>query len=209
MTNATKGLAKALARTASGDVVALAEMSADDLLAGMSDETRTQLAATLGAAPAPAAPLASMPSDDEPDDMCSECKTAKKDGKCKCAPADAGANAATTPVAASAHDRVKAVAASDEAKANPGAALALLADDEFAGLSANGIIGLVGKMSTAPAASSVDPEEAARAEMRAAISAGATNSTIDATAGGGQNAATDPAKLWGNVHQRMGITGSN
>lgn len=170
MTEASTGLRKALARAGSS-VVAIAEMQATDILANLTDEQRTELAASL--APQAAQPPASSASDtpdpkDEPDDSkCSKCSEAKKDGKCaKCEDEpEAGANAN-----ASANDRVKVVAAavaSDEnCKGKADIALAMLADDDFAGLSASAIIKLVGK-TNAPTASGDDAESGSKAMMDA------------------------------------------
>ena len=70
MTTASKGLAAALARSTSGEVIALAEMSADQILAGLSDETKAELAAALPAPAAAADAAAEMPGKKK--DGCSE-----------------------------------------------------------------------------------------------------------------------------------------
>lgn len=172
MTEASTGLRKALARAGSS-VVAIAEMQATDILANLTDEQRTELAASL--APQAAQPPASSASDtpdpkDEPDDSkCSKCSEAKKDGKCAKCDAEANANASAG-ASASANDRVKAVAAavaSDEScKGKADIALAMLADDDFADLSASAIIKLVGK-TNAPTASGDDGENGSKAMMDA------------------------------------------
>lgn len=213
MTNAKSGLRTALARGASGAVAAIAELTAEDILSGISEETRTSLAASFGATPAVAAGSADasaseMPDDDTADGDCSECGKAKKDGKCQCASDDADADAAAVPLAtnASVHERVKVVAASDAAKANPAAALEMLADDDLISLSADAVIKLVGKSAPAPDG---ENEDRASAEILAAISASG-NSGIDA--GGGADAAkgeVNAATLWGKVHGRMAETSNN
>lgn len=172
MTDAQTGLRKALARAGSS-VVAIAEMQSKDILANLSDEQRAELAAEL--APQAAQPPAQGASDapekeEQPDDsMCAKCSEAKKDGKCaKCEDEpEAGAGAGA---GASANDRVKAVAAAvasdDSCKGKADIALAMLADDDFAGLSASAIIKLVGK-TNAPTASGDDAENGSKAMMDA------------------------------------------
>lgn len=213
MTNAKSGLRTALARGASGAVAAIGELTAEDILGGISDDTRASLAASLGASsvtpPASAdASTADMPDDEKAESDCSKCDKDKKDGKCERAADDADANADATPLRtnASVHERVKAVAASDAAKANPAAALDLLADDEFVGLSAEAVIKLVGK--AAPAGGADDGDDATAAQILAAMGASG-NSGIDAGGGAGPSTGQqDSTALWGKVHGRM-TSGSN
>lgn len=144
MTNAAQGARAALARSASGAVIALSEMATDDILAGLNDDQKAQLGAKLtpAAAAMPATP------GDEPDDPTDpvdnedeeEMKNGKPMNDCK---------------ASAAHDRIKAVAASDAAKSNPAAALAILADDDYADLNAAAVVKMVG-LAGAPSASSDD-----------------------------------------------------
>lgn len=203
MTEASTGLRKALARAGNG-VVAIAEMQATDILANLTEEQRTELAASL--APQAAQPPASGASDapepeNEPDDSkCSKCSEAKKDGKCaKC---DAEANASAS-VGASANDRVKAVAAavaSDEnCKGKADIALAMLADDDFADLSASAIIKLVGK-TAAPTASGDDGENGSKAMMDAIKAQQNANLSTNGEV-------TEPAKAanhgWNDIHAEM------
>jgi hypothetical protein len=157
MTDAQTGLRKALARTGSS-VVAIAEMQSKDILANLSDEQRAELAAEL-------APQAAQP----PAQGASEAP--EKEDKSGDAMCEDGAEAGTSADAnASASSRVKAVAAavaSDEnCKGKADIALAMLADDDFAYLSASAIIKLVGK-TNAPSASGDDAENGSRAMMDA------------------------------------------
>lgn len=213
MTTAQKGLGKALARAgASGSVLALAEMSTEDLIAGLSDEQRAGLSAAL-TPPAPSAGATDdNDSDDgEPGDMCSECKAPMKDGKCeKCGPKsgeangdEAGAGAAAAAGAALKADaRVKAVAAAVAAdgpcKGKADVALSILADDEFADLSAAAVIKMVG-MSGGAADASGDEEAAARAAMQSALGNN-RNSSIEA---GGNKPSQDANHGWEKIHAEV------
>jgi hypothetical protein len=212
MTEASTGLAKALARAgASGNVLAINEIPAADLLASMSDEQKAQIAASLVPAPARAE---AMP--DEPEyGKCSKCGETMKDGKCeKCSSSandkeDAMNDRAPLQSSASIQDRVKAVAAAvatDEAcKGKADQALAMLADDDFAALTASGLIKLLGKAAattSASTASSADADEAARAEMKAAL-AQTSNSNIDATGAGKPTGAANANAVWNKVIAKM------
>lgn len=197
MTEASTGLRQALLRSSSNVV---AGMSATDLLAAMSDEQKAELSAAL----TPAAPAASAahpePDDNEPDgdpddSKCSKCSGPMKDGKCsKCSTASGEEASAQT-------DRVKAVAAAvatdENCKGKADLALAMLADDDFAGLSASALVKMVARTpvegAAAAAAPTGDPEAAARAAMQAAISE-TTNSNVDAT-GAGASASTPAANV--------------
>lgn len=194
MTDASKGLRKALARSGAS-VVAIAEMQASDLLAELSEEQKTALAAELapaaaaGAAPAAGAAAAAggEGEDDEPGDEDEEE-----------APPPAAASGAAPKADASERSRVKAVAkavAEDETcKGKADLALQMLADDDFAGLNAAAMVKLLGKQTVAAAA---DDEAGARAEMKRAL-AETTNSGIDASSGGkgGGNSAGASASVW-------------
>jgi len=193
MTNASAGMATALAR-AGGSVIAIGEMSAVDLLASMSAE---QKAAVFAAAPAPAtagvAVAAMEPGDDTGDEKCSKCSEPMKDGKCKKCSPDSNASAALidgTPLQtnASIHERVKAVAsaveADDNCKGKAGLALAMLADDDYASLSASGIVKLLGKTPATAAAADADGEAGAGmlAAMKAMGNANTGNSSASVSA---------------------------
>jgi hypothetical protein len=194
MTSASQGLAKALGRSASGDTIALAEMSAEDILANLSDEQRAELGASLTP---PDANAGAMP---PKKDGCSE------DGD----EDDAGGDGDVEekPGMSASDDRIKAVAAAvatdDACKGKAAMALELLADDEFAGLSAEGIIKMLGKTSIDGAdAAAADPEAAARADMKAALQS-QQNSNIDAGGGSGaQPAAKASGDVWDKAIARV------
>lgn len=177
MTVASLGLTTALARAGSAaGVVAISELSAADLLASMSDTQRAELTATLAPAPLRAA----MPVDGE--DKCSKCSEPMKDGKCsKCSPSE-GASAADSIAAARAEERGRfnAVMSSAHYAGNEALASTLLANDKLTGAE------IVAALAVAkPAGGNASAEEAARAEMRAALTRPG-NSGIDA--GGGASA---------------------
>ena len=187
MTTASKGLAAALARTSSGAVLALAELSADELMAQLSDEQKAGLSAAL-----PAAAVA--------EDMPSKKEGCSEDGD----EDDIGEDSdpAMKPKSEASADRVKAVAAAVEndpaCKGKAELALSMLADDDYAGLSASGLVKLLGK-TPVPAgsnASDADTEAAARAAMQEAI-AETGNSKIDASNGGASpTQASNASALW-------------
>lgn len=212
MTEASKGLRQALARGASGSVVALAEMSIEDIMAGLSDDQK----ASLQAAAAPVMNTANAAGDPEPDpndpnepgegEKCSKCSEPMKDGKCqKCSPDSSASASAADGVAlqsnASIHERVKAVAtavASDEScKGKADLALAMLADDDFASLSASGIVKLLGKASTSGSQAN-DPDAVAGAAMLDAMKAFGNANT------GTSSASATPQKAenhgWSTIH---------
>jgi hypothetical protein len=206
MTGASKGLQKALARAGSS-VLAIAEMQPKDLLAEMSDEQKAALATEL-------APYA-VASDDaglKPEDKAGEDGDYDdKDGdeskpdlgkdkkeKGSEASADASATARVKAVAL-------AVATDDNCKGKADLALAMLADDDFNGLSASGLVKLLGKTpatSSASASAGVDTEEAARAEMRSVI-ASTGNSKIDANADGKSSVAATHSAGWAKATARV------
>jgi hypothetical protein len=194
MSGASKGLHKALARAGSS-VIAIAEMQADDLLAEMSDEQKAELSAKLAptsqaAAPATPAPVAKGDAEPDDGDPAEKKEPAEKAKKKADAEASADANA-------SERDRVKAVAkavAEDDAcKGKAGLALAMLADDDFAGLNAAAMVKMLGKQ--AVSTGEADPDAAARAEMKDAIRS-SSNSNIDANGGGKKDKAEDSAAVW-------------
>lgn len=219
MTKASTGLVAALAR--GGKVLSLAEMTADDILAGVSSETKAALLASASAAASPA-PTSGASDDGDPDDMggdkdkCSKCGEPMKDGKCsKCTPTE-GASAAALQIDAllegvplqtnaSMHERVKAVASAvetDEAcKGKAGLALAMLADDDYASLSASGIVKLLGK--TPAVAADADAE--AGGAMLAAMKQFGNPDTGNAS--GNANNPSKPAQAanhgWDSIHAEI------
>jgi hypothetical protein len=181
MTTAAAGVQKALARAGSS-VVAIAEMTAEDLIAQMSDDQKAAVSATL-------TPTASA-------------ETKPKKGDCSGSDDEVESpDMNTNDHAASAADaRVKAVAAAvatnDACKGKADLALSMLADEDFAGLSANALIKIVAQTPTPGSASAeVDGESAARAEMRAAI-AETANSNIAANGAPAPDAAARSASVW-------------
>lgn len=174
-----------LARAASGTVVALAEMSTADILAGMTDDQRAEIGASLGAAPAPAA--AGDPPADEPDgdkdEHCAKCKEPMKDGKCSaCASAEAAHEGTPAYAAGFAAATARAVAVIG---ADTKAAMLL----GNAKLSADEITALLADAPAPASAEAIDPDAAARAEMRAAIDE-TGNSQVDAASGAAASSAT-------------------
>jgi len=202
MTVASTGLLKGFVRAGNG-VTTIAELQTDDLLAEMTDEQKAAIAATLAPTAAASAEAEMKPGkekgsedgddDDKGGDSDPEDKMEGKDG--------ASANAST--------DRVKAVAAAvatnPNCKGKAELALSMLADDDFAGLSASGLVKLLGKTpatTSASAAAGVDPEAAARAEMRAAIDE-TGNSNIDAGNGGASANKPNPSAGWARATARV------
>lgn len=197
MTTASKGLAKALGRSASGDVIALAEMSSTDLLASMTDEQKAELAASL-APPTPPAAGADADAGDKPMKEKAEDDGDEDDADGKPKP----------PMAAAADaDRVKAVAAAVESdpacQGKAALALQMLADDDFAGLNAAGLVKLIGKTPVDGAkASEADPEAAAREEMKAALS-DQNNSNLDANGGTAPANPANSSAVWDKAIARV------
>lgn len=197
MTEAPAGLRKALARAGSS-VVSIAEMQTEDLLAEMSDEQKAALAAQI--APAAASDDAGMKPKKNGADEHGE----DDEGEDGAAP---GSEAAAVPLNsnASVHERVKAVAAAvesdDACKGKAALALSLLADDDYAGLSASGIVKLLGKSGVGAAAAG-DPDQSARAAMLAALSE-TTNSDIDADAPGKASSAARAASIWDSAISKL------
>lgn len=196
MTTARTGLAAALGRSASGKVMALAEMSAGDILASVSDETKTEIAASLS--PAAAAAEDTSAKDMPKKDGCSEDGDEDDQG---------GDSDPMEKESKASDDRVKAVAAVVETdpacQGKAALALSMLADDDFAGLSASGLVKLLGKtpLDGASASNAADPDAAARDEMKAALAA-TGNSNIDAaaSAGNGTSSKADAGLIWDRAH---------
>lgn len=202
MTVAQQGLRQALARGASGSVLAIAEMKTEDLLAGMSDEQKAELAASLAAsAPAPAA--ASMePGEDDP--KCSKCGDPMKDGKCKKCSSDASAEASASddPVAtarAEERKRFTAVMSSEHYKGREALAATLLANDK---LGADDIIAALASANASNAESSADAE--AGAAMLKAMQAMGNPDTTDSGKGQQQEADFGWGKIHAEVRERRG-----
>lgn len=210
MSTASQGLGKALARVgASGTVLALAEMSSDDILAGLNDDQRASLSAALAAPASVAAhpePGDGEPDGDPDDANCSKCKGPMKDGKCaKCADASAEAAHEGTPAYAAgfaaATTRALAVMASDAFAGRAKAAATLLAK---ASLSADEITALLTDLGPAASGGESDPEAGARAEMQAAL-AETENSTLDASSGKRSSASADSSSLWAGAYSSIGL----
>ena len=221
MAGASKGLQSALARSASGAVIALAELSVEDLLSTLSDDLKAGLGAQLAAAgtvPAAVAGKAADKTGDEPDEddkpegqsgsekKCETCGEVKKDGKCDC---ELGAKGGSD---ASERARVKAVATAvetdDNCKGKASLALSMLADDDFAGLSGAAMVKLLGKTpaeGSSAAAAGSDPVAAARAEMKAAI-AETGNSSVDASAAGKNASKASTESIWDQAQASIGLT---
>lgn len=208
MTTAQSGLAKALARSASGEVIALAEMSVADILASMSEEKKAELSASLvpqakdnPKGESDAEDAAEGPEGDESDaedaaEGDEPTNDPKKGGMGKGKAGD---------------DRVKAVAAAvandDACKGKAALALQMLADDDFASLNAAAMVKLIGQ-TPVEGASAGDPESAARAEMRDQISKN-KNSNVDASASsapGTENHSAGWSKAVAEINRRNGFT---
>lgn len=209
MTTASLGLGKALARAgAAGTVVAIAEMSASDILAAMSEEQRAELSASLSP-PSPADSAANSASgdnetDSDPDDgKCGKCMEPMKDGKCaKCEEASADSAASAHGNASAADPRIKsvatAVAADGPCKGKADVALAILADDSFAGLSADAVIKMVGMSGVTMNAS--DPESEERGAMLTALKGMGNANTGNAGGGQVQQVANHG---WNDIHAEI------
>lgn len=199
MTTASQGLAKALGRSASGEVIAIAEMSAADLLAALSDDKKAELSAALAPASAAGKPAGENDAEDaaegsEGSESDAEDAAEGDEGQDGKKPGMGKADAAPLKSNASVHERVKAVAAAvagDGAlKGKAGLALQMLGDDDFAALNADAVIKLLGKTGASEA-----NEDAARAEMKAAL-ANSTNSNVSADSGKTDAKATASASIW-------------
>lgn len=181
MTQASTGLVKALAR--GGKVLSLAEMTAEDILAGVNPETKAALLSSAAAStpPAPAGAAGSMPEDGMPeDDKCSKCGDPMKDGKCtKCEPdasADAGASDAVAKARAEERNRFNAVMSSEYYKGREALAATMLGNDK---LSADEIVTMLA--AAAPSASGDDGDAKAGAALLAAMKASGNPDTGNAS----------------------------
>lgn len=158
MTEATKGLRKAIVRNAG-----VSKLTTEELLAEMTDEQKTAIAASLNPAASAADPAKKCSDDEDEDDMETEDdgtkkpKSKKKDDEYMDDKASA-AKAAT--------DRSLAVMASEHFAGREKLAATLLANDK---LSADEIVGILAASGTV--ASEDDADAKARADMRAKIAA--------------------------------------
>lgn len=184
------------AHRAAAPAVSAEETNPDVLLAGFNEEQMKAVEAHF-ASKAEMKPKENCSEDGDDDDKGGdsdpEDKMEGKDG--------ASANAST--------DRVKAVAAAvatdPNCKGKADLALAMLADDDFAGLNASGLVKLLGKTpatTSASAAAGVYAEAAARAEMKAAINE-TGNSNIDAGNGGASAAKPNHSAGWARATARV------
>jgi hypothetical protein len=183
MTEASAGLRKALARNAG-----VSKLTTEELLAQMSEEQKTALAASLAPPPAQAAAEAGS----EPEAEAEEGE-AEEEGKAKKKDKDymgedAKAKAAT--------ERAIAVMSSEHVAGRTKLAADLLANDK---LSADEIITI---LSASAPATTADPEEAARAEMQAALQA-AQNSQVEANDSGAPAAAA--GSVWDKSYAKLGL----
>lgn len=185
------------AHRASAPAVSAEETNPEVLLAGMNDEQKAAIAAHLAPQSVAASEDGMKPKtpgcseDGDEDDEGGDSDPAMKPKK--------GAEAST--------DRVKAVAdavANDPAcKGKAELALSMLADDDFAGLSASGIVKLLGKTPVSGAsANDADADAAARAEMQAAL-AETTNSNIDANVPPAGSAQANSTSVWDKAIARV------
>lgn len=202
MTTAQKGLAKALGRSASGAVVAIAEMSTAEILASLDDDKKAELSAALSppSAPEPAAAAAAEDMPPKKKDGCSE------DGDEDDAEGDSDKEKPKPPMAEASDDRVKIVAAAvendDACKGKASLALQMLADDDYAGLNGSALVKLIGKTPIEGASASLDGEEAARAEMKSVLqSQNGSNIAPNASAAPGQSA--NSTSVWDKAIARV------
>lgn len=195
MTEASTGLRKALARKAG-----VSQLTPEELLAQMSDDQKAAIAASLApaaSASAPAATAGDMPpkkdGEDEADDAEAgdgekKPKSKDKDDE-KYMDEDAKAKAATA--------RAVAVMSSEHVAGRTKLAADLLANEK---LSADEIIGI---LSASAPATSTDPEDAARADMQAALKA-AGKSGIEANDGGVVTPAA-ASSVWEKTYAKLGL----
>lgn len=192
MTDASTGLRKALGRSASGEVIALAEMNATDLLASLGDDQKAELAAALAPEPAAAAAEEMPPKKDG----CSE------DGDEDDTDGDKGKG----PMAAASDDRIKTVAAAvendDACKGKASLALQMLADDDYAGLNGAAMVKLLGKANIEGAAASSDLEGDDRAAMKAALKS-QDNSNIAPNGSQSQGQDANSTAVWDKAIARV------
>lgn len=189
MTEASTGLRKALARGAN-----VSALSPEELLAQMTDEQKTALAASLApAAKAGEAPKPEADATDDEDEDDLEMGEKKSKEKDKEYAADDKAKAAT--------DRALAVMSSEHFAGREAQAKTLLANDK---LSADEIITMLADLK--PAASA-DPEADARAEMQAALKDN-TPSGIEANVADPKaNPAVQAEAVW--AHATAKVFGTN
>jgi hypothetical protein len=199
MTKASTGLGKALARAVGGNVQTLSEMSAADIMANLSDEQKAELSASL---PTPAAAADAAESATEP--LAGDGEADNEGGEDT---GQTGDDVIADDQNAAASDRVKAVAAAvasdDACKGKADLALQMLADDDFAGLSASGIVKLLGK-TPVPDASAGDMDAADRAAMRARLAASG-NSNLDPNSNAGANS-QDASAVWDRAYAKINPT---
>ena len=183
------------AHRAAAPAVSAEETNPDVLLAGFNEEQMKAVEAHF-ASKAEMKPKENCSEDGDNDDEGGDSDPEMSKGKKKGSEASADASAST--------DRVKAVAAAvatdPNCKGKADLALSMLADDDFAGLNASGLVKLLGKTpatSSASAAADADDKSdaAARAAMLAAIDE-AGNSNIDANAGGKPSGAANATAIW-------------
>lgn len=192
MTGASEGLRKALVRGQKGSVLTLPEMSAEDLLAHMSDDQKTAIAAALAPTPTPA-PAASASDDEDEDDMETEGDGEKKPKSKKKGTnmndKESSANAGT--------QRALAVMASEHFAGREKLAATLLANEK---LSADEITNILAASNPAAATPSSDDDDAkARADMRAKIAAEQPGELGDDDASVTASAAAD----WDAIHAEV------
>ena len=185
MTEASAGLRKALARNAG-----VSKLTTEELLAQMSEEQKTALAASIAPPPAQAAAEAAAEPEAEAEEGEGEGegdpKSKKKDKEYM--GEDAKAKAAT--------ERAVAVMSSEHVAGRTKLAADLLANDK---LSADEIISI---LSASAPANTTDPEDAARAEMKAALtSAGKSN----IAASGGTATPNASGSVWDKSYAKLGL----
>lgn len=185
MTEASAGLRKALARKAG-----VSKMKIDELLAEMSDEQKTALAAAL----APVAGAKDMPpkmhGEDEEDESEMGDKPKSKNDDEEYMDEDAKAKAAT--------ERAVAVLSHEHVQGRMDVAKGLLANEK---LSADEIISV---LAAAAPPKPADPEAAARDEMKAVLKeTGAPE--IEANNGGSVPSAGGSASIWDKTYAKLGL----
>jgi hypothetical protein len=160
---------------------ALSKLSADEVLAGISDETRIALASSLASYDMPKPEKDQEASDD--DELDEHGNPMTKPGMGDDKPAAAAPDAATA--------RMTAVFAADAAKGREAQAAKLLGNADLTSLSADALIGLLADMPV----STVSADDSAAAAVLAAVQSN------NANLGGGSEAQAAQAENhgWGNV----------
>jgi hypothetical protein len=186
MTEASKGLRKAIVRNAG-----VSKLTTDELLAEMTDDQKAAIAASLAPAANAAAPAANAGNTPKPDaeaeddeddaEMMDKKKKSKKDGEEEYMDDDK-AKAAT--------DRAIAVMSSEHFAGREAQAKTLLANDK---LSADEIITILADLKPAAPA---DPEAGARAEMQAALKDNAPSGIEANTTTPNSNPASKAEDVW-------------